>query len=121
MAWNVIYSPEFAAEVLTLGREVRAALAVQVDALVDFGPGLGRPTVDTLNGSRHRNMKELRFNAARGVWRVAFAFDPARQAVILVAGDKRGSNERQFYRRLIRVADSRFDAHLARMASERER
>lgn len=121
MAWTVIYSPEFAAELLTLRRDARAALAIQVDVLIDFGPGLGRPSVDTLNGSRHRNMKELRFNAARGVWRVAFAFDSDRQAVMLVAGDKRGSNERQFYRRLIRVADSRFDAHLARLASERER
>jgi hypothetical protein len=58
-------------------------------------------------------MKELRFSAAAGVWRVAFAFDPERRAILLVAGDKAGINERKFYRWLIRLADERLDAHLA--------
>jgi hypothetical protein len=59
-------------------------------------------------------MKELRFRAANGVWRVAFAFDPDRKAVLLVAGDKAGTKERTFYRRLVATADARFDRHLAR-------
>ncbi len=83
-------------------------------------PQLGRPRVDTLNGSSHANMKELRFDAADGVWRVAFAFDPRRQAILLVAGDKSGVSERRFYRELIRKADERFDAHLARLKKERK-
>jgi hypothetical protein len=58
--------------------------------------------------------KELRFNAADGVWRVAYAFDPTRKAILLVAGDKAGASEKQLYRGLIRKADARFDAHLAR-------
>src|SRR5438477_3393904 len=74
-----------------------------------FGPQLGRPRVDTLNGSRHANMKELRFDAADGAWRVAFAFDRVRNAILLVAGDKSGGSERRFYRQLIRIADERFD------------
>jgi hypothetical protein len=57
---------------------------------------LSRPRVDTLNGSRHANMKELRFNAANGVWRFAFAFDPNRQAIILCGGDKTGGSEKRF-------------------------
>jgi hypothetical protein len=57
-------------------------------------------------------MKELRFKAADGVWRVAFAFDPARQAILLVAGDKSGVGQRQFYAGLVRKADSRFGVHL---------
>jgi len=57
-------------------------------------------------------MKELRFKAADGVWRVAFAFDPARQAILLVAGDKSGVAKRRFYAALVRKADSRFGAHL---------
>jgi hypothetical protein len=61
---------------------------------------LGRPHADTLNGSRHANMKELRFRAEDGVWRVALAFDPARRAVLLVAGDKSGGIESRFYREL---------------------
>ena len=83
--------------------------------LQEFGPQLGRPRVDTLNGSRHANMKELRFSAADGEWRVAFAFDPGRKAILLVAGDKSGGSEKRFYRELIRKADKRFDAHLARI------
>ena len=54
--------------------------------LQQFGPHLGRPRVDTLNGSRHANMKELRFSAADGEWRVAFAFDTKRKGILLVAG-----------------------------------
>jgi hypothetical protein len=74
-----------------------------------------RPRVDTLKGSKHQNMKELRFDAGDGVWRVAFAFDPQRQAILLVAGDKSGQSERIFYRRLIAKADTRFAAHLKRL------
>ncbi len=86
-----------------------------------FGPQLGRPHVDTLNGSRHSNMKELRFGTAGGVWRLAFAFDPRRTAVLLVAGDKSGGSGRRFYRTLVRKADERFDSHLARLAREGDR
>ncbi len=86
--------------------------------LQQFGPRLGRPRVDTLNGSRHANMKELRFSVADGEWRVAFAFDTKRKAVLLVAGDKSGGGEKRFYRGLIRKADERFDAHLARLRKE---
>ena len=74
--------------------------------------------MDTLNGSRHANMKEMRFSAADGEWRLAFAFDPARRAVLLVAGDKSGGSVKRFYRVLIRKADERFDRHLARLAKE---
>jgi hypothetical protein len=69
----------------------------------------------TLVGSRHANMKELRFRAADGVWRVAFAFDPTRQAILLVAGDKAGVAQKRFYTALIRKADGRFTEHLKRL------
>jgi hypothetical protein len=61
---------------------------------------------------RHANMKELRFEASDGEWRVAFAFDPRRQAILLVAGDKSGGSQKRFYRQLIAKADKRFSAHL---------
>jgi hypothetical protein len=61
------------------------------------------------------HLKELRFDAADGVWRVAFAFDSRREAILLVAGDKSGGGEQRFYRQLIRTADERFDGHLARV------
>ena len=75
--------------------------------------------VDTLNGSRHANMKELRFTADGGVWRVAFAFDPKRKAILLVAGDKSGISERRFYKQLIKKAGERFDTHLDRLKKDR--
>jgi hypothetical protein len=80
--------------------------------LAEFGPNLGRPTVDTLKGSQHVNMKELRFSWNGQVWRVAFAFDPQRQAILLVGGDKGGSDQRRFYKRLIVAADHRYNEHL---------
>lgn len=84
------------------------------------GPHLKRPHADTLNGSRYDNMKELRFNAANGVWRVAFAFDPKRQAIILIAGDKAGTSQKRFYKQLIAKADERFEEHLIKLKKEGE-
>ena len=84
-----------------------------VSALLEtYGPALGRPHVDTLAGSKHANMKELRFRAADGVWRVAYAFDPNRQAILLIAGDKAGVAQARFYKALIRKADARFSSYL---------
>jgi hypothetical protein len=68
--------------------------------------------VDTLKDSKYTNMKELRFRASGGVWRVAFAFDPERDAILLVSGDKSGGSEKTFYRRLIEKADKRYKEHL---------
>ncbi len=63
-------------------------------------------------------MKELRFDAENGVWRVAFAFDPKRKAILLVAGDKSGVAEKRFYKNLIGTADARFDAHLQKLMNK---
>jgi hypothetical protein len=120
MSWEVIIGIEFAPELRIMPSEVRQEVLAMTDLLELHGPQLGRPRVDTLNGSRHANMKELRFNAADGVWRVAFAFDPERKAVLLIAGDKSGGSERRFYNELIRKADQRFDAHLDRLKKERK-
>lgn len=86
--------------------------------LAEFGPNLGRPTVDTLKGSRHTHMKELRFSRNGQVWREAFAFDPQRQAILLVGGDKGGADQRRFYKRLINVADERYDEHLGTLPQQ---
>jgi hypothetical protein len=115
VVWTVAFAPEFEPELLALPAEVRVELLAQARVLEQFGPTAGRPRVDTLKGSEHPNMKELRFDAGGGVWRVAFAFDPQRQAILLVAGDKSGQSERTFYRRLIAKADTRFAAHLKRL------
>ena len=117
MEWNVQYDEAFVAELeeielQTGSSAVREEVAALALLLRQFGPQLKRPHCDTLNGSMHANMKELRFTLPDGEWRVAFAFDPRRSAILLVAGNKSGTNERRFYRQLIRAADRRFDAHL---------
>jgi hypothetical protein len=119
--WKVEIAPEFEPELSALDAEVRIELLAQAHVIEQFGPMTSRPRVDTLNGSKHANMKELRFDAADGVWRVAFAFDPERKAMLLVAGDKSGQSERKFYKRLIAIADDRFDAHLAQLKPRQKR
>lgn len=118
MEWVVEFCDEFEPEFEELAEEVQDELLVHAKLLEAFGPTLGRPHVDTLNDSRHANMKELRFDAANGVWRVAFALDPKRKAILLVTGNKAGKPEKRFYKRLIAKADKRFDAHLARQQSK---
>src|SRR6516225_3423609 len=71
---------EFEPEFYELHEEARTEILAHSRLLRQFGPQLGRPRVDTLNGSRHANMKELRFDAADGVWRVAFAFESQAQS-----------------------------------------
>ena len=125
MDWDVLYDETFVAKLVEIERQsgsstVREEIAALALLLRRFGPSLRRPHCDTLKGSKHPNMKELRFTLPDGEWRVAFAFDPRRSAILLVAGNKSGTNERRFYRQLIRTADGRFDAHLQALQRGKE-
>jgi hypothetical protein len=120
VSWLVEIGDEFEPEFDALPEDVRTEILALARLLQQFGPQLGRPRVDTLKDSRHGNMKELRFSAADGEWRVAFAFDTRRKAILLVAGDKSGVSKKRFYRELIRNADDRFDDHVARLKKERK-
>ena len=113
MVWRVVFHEDFEAEFVGMTSSVRERLLAATIVLAQFGPSLGRPTVDTLKGSAHANMKELRFKAADGVWRVAFAFDPRQDAILLCAGDKSGIGSDRFYRSLIRRADDRYARYIA--------
>ena len=119
MPWVVELADEFEPEFDGLHKHVQEEILALSRFLQALGPGLSRPRADTLKGSRFANMKELRFSAADGEWRVAFAFDPKRRAILLVAGDKSGVSESRFYERLIPKADRRFEAHLRRLRTER--
>ena len=112
MVWHVEFHEAFEAEFLAFEQTVQDALLAVAKLLADYGPQLGRPHADTLKGSRHANMKELRFEASDGEWRAAFAFDPERRAILLVAGDKSGGSEKRFYKQLIAKADMRLSAHV---------
>jgi hypothetical protein len=112
MSWAVKFHAEFLPEYNGLPEEVQDELLARLIVLRDEGPDLGRPTVDTLKGSKFKNLKELRFNC-EGVWRFAFAFDSNREAIILVGGDKQDEDEKAFYKKLIEIADRRLTAHIA--------
>jgi hypothetical protein len=118
MKWDVRFDPAFAAEAKMFRRAVQLEIAALAGLLEQFGPQLRRPHCDTLNGSKHANMKELRFTLPDGEWRVAFAFDPKRSAILLVGGSKSGTSEKRFYKELIRVADERFTKHLKTFRSK---
>jgi hypothetical protein len=119
MAWDIKFDDAFFSEASNYSALVRTEIAAVLILLAEFGPGLKRPHCDTLKGSRHTNMKELRFSADDGVWRLAFAFDPQRDAILLVAGNKSGVSEKRFYKKLIATADDRFDMHLITLKKDK--
>jgi hypothetical protein len=118
MLWDVQIGIEFAPELLAMPLEVRLETLAIAELLKRLGPQLRRPLVDTLKDSRHANMKEMCFDAAGEVWQMAFAFDPKRKAILLVAGDKYVGSERRSYN--ILKADQHYSAHLDRLNKERK-
>jgi hypothetical protein len=108
--WEVLYTDDFGTWFESLTEDQQDAVIARVDLLEAEGPALGRPTVDTIAGSRHPNMKELRVSK-RGAIRILFAFDPRRQAVLLVGGDKTGQWQ-AWYEEAIPLADDLFDEYL---------
>ena len=108
--WEVEVSDEFESWWRTLPEHAQEAIAHDVEVLRAVGPALGRPWVDSMRGSRHPNMKELRTRVGRSTYRILFAFDPRRTAILLVGGDKAGAT--RFYERAIEAADRIYDAHL---------
>jgi len=111
-AWSVEFHDSFDPEFDVLDQKVREVLLMHLVTLRERGSQLGRPLVDTLNGSTYPNMKEMRFRVGRQVWRTAFAFDPERKGIILVAANKQGKDQKKFYAQLIKTADIRYSAHL---------
>lgn len=110
--WNVITTERFDAlfnkQTESLQDEVLAILKI----LSEYGPHLGRPYVDTVKGSIFLNLKELRIQFAGHPVRAFFAFDPARQAIVLCAGDKTGKNQKRFYLDMIKLAETELSHHL---------
>ncbi len=117
--WKVEFHSRFQNEIADLPKDVRIELLAHLVVLRQKGFRLGRPEVDTLEGSKHANMKELRFKVLKVQWRFAFAFDPERKAVVLCGGAKSGVSQKLFYKRLIDLADNRYDDHLAELEKNR--
>lgn len=111
--WDIEVTDQFIEWWETLSVAEQEAIKGPVDLLEQRGPGLARPTVDTVTASRHPNMKELR----AGMIRVLFAFDPVRAAILLIGGDKR-DRWQAFYDEMIPLTDDLFDEHLAELETE---
>ncbi|WP_159340365.1 MULTISPECIES: type II toxin-antitoxin system RelE/ParE family toxin [Leclercia] len=111
--WTVILGEVFEAWLEDQEQGVQEKVFAALINLQTYGPRLPRPYADTVRGSRHNNMKELRIQYYGRPIRAFFAFDHVRQAIVLCAGDK--SHDKKFYERLIRIADDEFSAHLAAM------
>lgn len=118
MGWTLVYAKQFEdwldAQVEALQDEAVANLGV----LEDIGPALGRPRADTLKGSKLKNLKELRFEFERAPIRILYAFDPKRQGLIMLAGDK--SSDKRWYDKNIPIAEDIFEAHLEKLKKEAE-
>ncbi len=111
--WQVEYTDEFEDWWNSLSLDEQRHIAASVELLQENGPGLGRPAVDTITGSRYANMKELR----AGTTRTLFAFDPRRNAILLLGGDKSGKWN-DWYRTAVPQADDLYDAHLESLQKE---
>lgn len=116
MRWEVEYTHQFEEWWESLSEELQNGVGAAIEELEEQGPGLGRPLVDTISGSRHHNMKELR-PIVYGNIRVLFAFDPRRHAILLIGGDKTGQWKR-WYAEYIPMADDLFDAYLKELREE---
>ena len=113
MSWEVELDDEFAAWLRGLAQEERREILGTVELLRQRGPNLGRPYADRVKGSHYPNMKELRIQIAGKPWRVLFAFDPNRTALLLIGGDKSGDS--RWYKTNIPIADARFGRHLIQL------
>lgn len=109
--WTIIASEPFKRWWGDLDMELQAALAHDIEVLRRLGPVLGRPHADTVHGSRHANLKELRTRHRGQAWRVLYAFDPRRQGVLLIGGAKTGN--RRSFTSLVTEAERILDEHLA--------
>lgn len=112
MSWDVLLEDQFTVWLKAQEHAVQVEILANIKVLKISGSNLGRPYSDTLKGSRHSNMKELRVQCRGEPFRIAYAFDPQRSAIVLYGGSKKGVNEERFYKQLIRKADALFDEHL---------
>jgi hypothetical protein len=106
MPWEVETTDEYDTWFLEQTEDGQESIRMKVELLMEYGPRLSRPHADTLNGSRISNLKELRSKTERHVFRIAFLFDEERKAILLIGGDKKGKNEKRFYRSLIKQAEA---------------
>jgi hypothetical protein len=116
MEWDVQLDDEYVAWFHGLAEALQDEILAHVALLRERGPNLGRPYVDTVESSAFRNLKELRVQFRGDPWRILFAFDPNRAAILLIGGNKRG--DKRWYKKHVPIADERFRRHLKRLEQD---
>ncbi len=116
MAWDVEYTDEFGDWWGSLSVEEQESVAHSVGLLEIFGPNLNFPHSSGINGSRHSHMRELRVQHEGQPYRVLYAFDPRRNALLLIGGNKTGDN--RWYETHVPIADNLYDDHIAALKKE---
>jgi len=117
VAWDVEFTDQFGEWWDTLDEDAQTSINAIVLVLEQLGPALTRPYADTVKGSRHANMRELRVQHQGRPFRLLYAFDPRRTAIILVGGDKGGDD--RWYDVYIPIADKLYDEHLLHIENEK--
>ena len=107
--WEVVRADEFANWYYKLDDNAKEEIFAHINLLGQIGPSLGRPFVDTIKGSKHKNMKELRVQNKRRLFRIFFVLDRKRKCVLLLGGDKR--EDKRFYKKMIPMADRIYDEY----------
>jgi len=119
MEWEVEFTREFEDWWNGLSEAEQVDVNAKVILLQKLGPSLPRPHADLIHSSRHANMKELRVQHSGRPYRVLFAFDPRRCAILLIGGDKTGND--RWYEEFVPVADGLYDQHLEELKKEQEK
>lgn len=114
--WQIERTDEIANWIFSLDDDAKEAILKNLIILREIGPSLGRPYVDSVKGSRHKNMKELRIQNKKRVIRIFFIFDPDRKAILLIGGNKRG--DKRFYEKIIPIADNLYEEYLERRSKK---
>ena len=114
--WEIEVTAEFESWWDDLTVDQQESVTDRVGLLAERGPDLGRPVVDRIGSSRHHNMKELRASRA-GALRVLFMFDPRRQVILLLGGDKSGGWN-DWYEMAVPLADELYDKYLDELRRE---
>ncbi len=116
--WKILRTNEILSWIKDLDGNAKEAVLKSLLILREIGPSLGRPHVDSVKGSKYSNMKELRVQNKSRVFRIFFVFDPERNAILLIGGDKRGV--KKFYENMIDKADELYCRHLAILRKKNE-
>lgn len=113
---RINFSEPFEAWWLSLDRDLRKVVAAHIGLLREYGPRLGRPYADTLKGSKVGNLKELRIPYKGQPYRVLYAFDPNREALLLLGGNKAG--DKRWYQKMIPLAERIYMQHLQQLEGD---